>query len=252
MKKKSGIQNQNFTTKYTKMPATKRKYGVSKAKSTRPLKRRVALRTYSGATSSILPMSLDHQLLKQKQDVVLRYHETFTVNPGLGGTPGFYVFRSNSCYDPNFTGTGHQPRGYDQIMTMYQFLAVKECQMECWFTTSDGAPVVGSISARGTGTSGAATRDGVMEQKTAVFKTAGGISAAGPGYVSIRVKPWELAGTSLKENDYKHGEATNPVITQFLEFNALPFENTDSGEVKCVARITYHCQVTEPRTPPVS
>ncbi len=236
------------------MPAIKRKYGISKARSAQPLKRRKALvaRTYSGATSSVLPMSLDHQLLKQKQDVVLRYHETFVVNPGLGGTPGFYVFRSNSCFDPNFTGTGHQPRGYDQIMTMYQYLAVRECQIEVWFTTSDGAPIVASISARGTATSGSSTRDGVMEQKTAVFKTAGGISATGPGYITMRVKPWELAGTTLKENDYKHLNTGNPIISQFLEFNAMPFDLVDSGAVNCVARLTYHCQVTEPATPPVS
>ena len=236
------------------MPATKRKFPGRTSRSTgTQLKRRKALaRTYSGATSRVLPMSVDHQLLKQKQDVVLRYHETFSVNPGIGGTPGVYVFRSNSCYDPNFTGTGHQPRGFDQIMTMYQYIAVRECQMEVWFTTSDGAPVIGSIASRNTATVSGATRDGMMEQKTAVFKTADGISAGSPGYISIRVKPWELAGTKLTENDYKHLATGNPIITQFLEFSAIPFLQTDSGEINCVARLTYHCQVTEPTTPPVS
>lgn len=233
------------------MPATKRK-ATSRAGSTRPLKRsRAIARTYSGATSRPLPMSLDHSLLKQTQNIVLRYHETFTVNPGVGGTPGIYVFRSNSCYDPNFTGVGHQPRGFDQIMTMYQYLAVRECQMEVWFTTSDGAPVIASIAARNVGTT-SATRDSVMEQKTAVYKAVGGISASGPGYISIRVKPYELAGTTLKETDYKHQNTGNPVIQQFLEFAGMPIDISDSGDIDCVARITYHCQVTEPASPPSS
>uniref|UniRef100_UPI0040478526 hypothetical protein n=1 Tax=Yoonia sp. TaxID=2212373 RepID=UPI0040478526 len=182
----------NFTTKHTKMPAIKRKYGVSKARSTAPLKRRKAMRTYSGATSTKVPLSMDHQLLRTKQNCVLRYHETFSLNPAIGGVPALYSFRSNGCFDPNFTGVGHQPRGYDQIMAMYSHLAVREAQIEIWFTTSDGAPVILGIVADGTVPS-AWTRDSLLEARTGVYKAAGGISASGPGYITLRVKPWELA-----------------------------------------------------------
>jgi hypothetical protein len=230
------------------MPATKRKYGVSKTKSTAPLKRRRAMRTYSGATSSKVPLSLDHQLLRTKQNCVLRYHETFTLNPTIGGVPALYAFRSNSCFDPNFTGIGHQPRGFDQIMAMYQYLAVREAQIEIWFTTSDGAPVILSIHADGNVPS-AFARNSLMEGRTAVYKAAGGISAAGPGYITLRVKPWELAGTKLSETDYKHLSTGNPVISQFFNVGGMPLEATDSGEINCVARITYHCEVTEPIQP---
>jgi hypothetical protein len=30
-----------------------------------------------------------------------------------------YSFRGNSCYDPDYTGTGHQPLYFDQNMTVY-------------------------------------------------------------------------------------------------------------------------------------
>lgn len=228
------------------MPATKRKYGGSKYP---PLKRSKALkRTYSGATSRRLPLSSDHRLLRTTQNCVLRYHETFNLNPGVGGTPGVYVFRANSCHDPNLTGVGHQPRGYDQLMALYQFIAVKEVQAELFFTTSDGAPVVASLQIDGNSATGA-NRDAMMEARTAVFGRAGGISAAGPGYISLRAKPWELAGTTLKESDYKHGVGVNPIITQYLNVLAMPLETTDSGDVNCTIRITFHCQVTEPIQP---
>lgn len=48
----------------------------------------------------------------------LRYSET--VN--LAGTAGIlqrYAFSANSVYDPNNTGGGHQPMGYDQWTTLY-------------------------------------------------------------------------------------------------------------------------------------
>uniref|UniRef100_UPI0040486E1D hypothetical protein n=1 Tax=Yoonia sp. TaxID=2212373 RepID=UPI0040486E1D len=84
------------------------------------------------------------------------------------------------------------------------------------------------------------------------YKAAGGISASGPGYITLRVKPWELAGTNINENDYKHLAGGNPIITQYFNVGGMPLEATDSGEINCVARITYHCQVSEPVPPPVS
>jgi len=236
------------------MPA-KRKYGVTKrTASLPPLKRRKAVsRSYSGATSSKLALSVDHQLLRTKQNCVLRYHETFNLNPGTGGTPGIYVFRSNSCFDPNFTGVGHQPRGFDQIMAMYQYLAVRECQIEVWFQPSDGSPCIVGIGADGTASAGSTSaRNTMMEQRTAVYGKTGGISSTGPGYVSMRVKPWELAGTKLSESDYRHLATGNPIISQFLTVYGAPLSLTDAGDINCVARITFHCQVTEPVNPTAS
>lgn len=233
------------------MPA-KRKYAVTKRTSSLPpLKRRKALRTYSGATSTKLPLSVDHQLLRTKQNCVLRYHETFQLNPGVAGSPSAYVFRANSCFDPNFTGTGHQPRGYDQIIAMYQYLAVREVQIEVWFQPRDGAPAIVCIAADGAAFSGG-SRDSMMEQRTAVYKAVGGISADGPAYATLRVKPWQLAGTKLDESDYKHLNTGNPIISQFLNVIGMPIEATDTGNIDCVARITYHCQVSEPLNPAAS
>lgn len=35
-------------------------------------------------------------------------------------TPGVYQFRSNGIFDPDFTGTGHQPRGRDELALLYK------------------------------------------------------------------------------------------------------------------------------------
>lgn len=53
----------------------------------------------------------------------LAYTETLTLNPGLGGIAQ-YVYSCNSLYDPNVTGAGHQPRGFDQIMAAFNFYTV--------------------------------------------------------------------------------------------------------------------------------
>lgn len=54
--------------------------------------------------------------------VKLRYVENVSVTPGQ--LAGQYFFRANSCFDPNYTGTGHQPSGYDIWATFYNHYCV--------------------------------------------------------------------------------------------------------------------------------
>lgn len=50
--------------------------------------------------------------------VKLRYVEQITMDAGIGGIPANYYFRLNSLYDPNYSGTGHQFYGFDQIVAL--------------------------------------------------------------------------------------------------------------------------------------
>lgn len=97
----------------------------------------------------------------------LRYAETFTIDPGTVGVAGVHVFSANGLYDPNITGVGHQPRGFDQLMTMY-----------------DHYTVVGS-------------------KITATFSTAGIAGAGGPLLVGVAVKDSDSVYTD--KNDYMEG-----------------------------------------------
>lgn len=45
---------------------------------------------------------------------VFTYYENLALNTQAGGAASVNVYRANSMYDPNLTGTGGQPRGYDQ------------------------------------------------------------------------------------------------------------------------------------------
>lgn len=47
------------------------------------------------------------------------YHEFgLSINPVIA-SDGVYVFAANGLFDPNITGTGHQPLGFDQYMALY-------------------------------------------------------------------------------------------------------------------------------------
>lgn len=50
--------------------------------------------------------------------VNLRYVQDFVLNPGAGSTT-VQVFRANSIFDPDFSGTGHQPMFRDNYAALY-------------------------------------------------------------------------------------------------------------------------------------
>jgi len=72
-----------------------------------------------------------------------RYHEdSLTVDPGIGGTVASHVFSANGLYDPNITGTGHQPLGFDQLMLMYDHYNVIGCRARIDFQNQDSSDIV--------------------------------------------------------------------------------------------------------------
>lgn len=49
------------------------------------------------------------------------------------------VMRLNSLYDPDYTGSGHQPYGFDQMSGMYQKYRVDHVDFQVLFTTPGAA-----------------------------------------------------------------------------------------------------------------
>ena len=58
-----------------------------------------------------------------KMAATLLYSDQITLNPAAG-TVSKHVFSANGLFDPNITGVGHQPRGFDQYMALYNHYTV--------------------------------------------------------------------------------------------------------------------------------
>lgn len=61
--------------------------------------------------------------------IVLKYKEN-GISFGSSVTPAAQVYRLNSCFDPNLTGTGHQPNFFDQLTTIYSQYCVTAAKMK--------------------------------------------------------------------------------------------------------------------------
>lgn len=71
---------------------------------------------------------------RPRMNVKLTYTQNFVLTTGTAGVFGSsQEFSLNSVYDPDITGTGHQPYGYDSMSSLYKRYKVNGCLMKCTF-----------------------------------------------------------------------------------------------------------------------
>jgi len=71
------------------------------------------------ATTSLMPI---------RYKARLRYSESVKL-VGSAAAANAYILTANGLYDPNITGAGHQPMGFDQIMLWYEHYHVTNCKL---------------------------------------------------------------------------------------------------------------------------
>lgn len=66
------------------------------------------------------PQSIVRTGLPRTSVVRLRYVDGFPLDPPASGLATPFVFRANSIYDPNLSGSGHQPMNRDMWANLYK------------------------------------------------------------------------------------------------------------------------------------
>ncbi len=70
-----------------------------------------------------------------KRQTGMKYYEHGVSVTAAVGQAGTYFFSANGAYDPNVTGVGHQPMGFDQMMLMYEQYCVIKSRISVTFIT---------------------------------------------------------------------------------------------------------------------
>jgi len=97
---------------------------------------------------------------------IMRYYSDFSITPGTG-TAGNHLFSANGIYDPDITGTGHQPYGFDTYASIYNHYRVKRSTITVTAVNHDSAVIFGV--ARTDDTTVSIDYNGCKEQKGATF-----------------------------------------------------------------------------------
>ena len=74
--------------------------------------------------------------------VKLRYCDSITLDPGIA-TTAKHAFRANSIFDPDVTGTGHQPMGFDEMAALYTHYTVVGAKFSATFISNSDSSNLG-------------------------------------------------------------------------------------------------------------
>lgn len=79
--------------------------------------------------------------LETSKMVHMRYADVILLNASATST-AHYTFSANGMYDPNVTGTGHQPNGFDQLMGFFNHYTVVDSTIRVAFAPTTGSNIV--------------------------------------------------------------------------------------------------------------
>lgn len=191
-------------------------------------------------------------VIPTKKTTVLKYCEAYVnIDPGVGSSAA-YVFSCNDVYDPNYTGTGHQPTGFDQWMSFYNRFVVLGSKIKATFSSLDAETldtVVGIAIFDGPSTT--TTTEKYMEQPQTSWSVLPAGSGANP---TSTVSSFDLktyaAGVNLRDNDLLQGnQSASPSRKWYFHvFAGATGAAENPSAVKATVEIEYLVQFFEPKT----
>lgn len=179
-----------------------------------------------------------------------RYVETdVELNPGLGGTISSFLFAANGLYDPNITGVGHQPLGFDEMGNLFQHYTVTKASITVTFVNADAAySQVVALSVLGQGST-PTNMQRVLEQGDAFHAVVQESESGGAVRVlkaSVDISKFMARPSILSEDDFRGTTSQNPVELVYFNISAEPQLNVDSSRVYCIVEIDYTTVWSEP------
>lgn len=194
-------------------------------------------------------------LLPNRFRISLPYGTFRSLNTSLGAI-GSQIFRINGIYDPDYTGVGHQPRGYDQIKEMYDHWTVIGFRAQLMFENQVlGVPhIVGAYVSDST--SPLTTVDDILEYGNVVYKKCEGPGDGGSTVttVNVRVNPNKFMSISnpLDEDDIRGDPTNDPLRQLYLHCFAYSMSGSEGGTVRLQSKLEYVAVFTSPKLPTLS
>lgn len=180
---------------------------------------------------------------------MFRYCEkNVAVNPAAGGAVGSYIFSANGLYDPNISGVGHQPLGFDQFMLMYEHATVIGSKIELhWFNPNADLSIVGCYLDNDTTVSVDAEQ--IIENAKGTYAYLSDDNGTSKNQCVMRLgcNPPKFLGLSKGEAALRNSNGSNPSEqVYFVLWGASPGTG-DPGALNCMVVIDYIVELHEPK-----
>lgn len=188
----------------------------------------------------------------------LKYATTVNLNPLISGVLANNTYSANGMYDVDISGTGAQPRGFDQLMTLYDHYTViaSSVQISFFNTDSTHAAVCGVTVTDAAGSYPNSLVE-AQESPDTIYSVVGPkLSGSDITTIKRSISPpkWLGSGKSPLSNDLLQGDASaNPSEQCYYQVwcGAMDASN-DNNYVTCNLVFNFTAIFKEPKNPPQS
>lgn len=200
------------------------------------------------------------------QTFMLRYCPQVVMNPSSLGICSLYQFRANDLYDPDFTSTGGQPRGFDQIMAYYNHFTVVHSRMRVHVSTptltSTGNQYVAVCLTGASGdVSSTTTLTDILETIPDTNRDWGMVGTANNGrsvmydskWITFDAKRFFGKNLDVLYSDFQGSASGSPAELAFFNIFVGAYDRTsDTDAVQVVVELEYTARFSEPKLLPSS
>lgn len=170
-----------------------------------------------------------------------RYCENIILSASTG-TMNSYLFSVNGMYDPNQTGTGHQPLYFDQLSAIYNHYCVIGSKITVKAIPPQTAAGAGYTVALfvndDTGTANSNIMD-IIEQRKGVFKVTGGVGAQRLTLVNKWSAKKNYGASPLANTDLQGTSASQPNEQAFYQICLQALDASSTVVVGFMVEIEY-------------
>lgn len=175
----------------------------------------------------------------KKMTITHTYVENLTVST-TSGSQANYVFRCNGMYDPNQTGTGHQPLYFDQMSALYNHYVVIGSKIEVRFTHAAQTNLAQHVMLRIDDDATVPTNtQETMEQNGGKFK----VLPAGSPYQVLLKNGWSakkfFGGSILANTSLQGTPGSDPAELSYYQIAIRPMDGITDATVHMQVKITY-------------
>lgn len=186
-------------------------------------------------------------LFSKQRTVSMRYCDVINLSQLASGLNTSHFFRMNSCFDPDYTGGGHQPLGFDEYMTHYQHFTVLNARIKAT-ALINGSQVAGILTVRQASEATAiANPFTCMEQPTSrVRYLPSGTGTSVAGIVSAGNLS-QILGQDVRQDSTNAGSSSsNPNEDYFWEI-AASGQTGAAASLSVIIEIDYRVMLHEPK-----
>lgn len=220
----------------------RRKYFKRRARRKYGRKRRPKYNPRSRVTSKVMRQPTG---IPDKMYIKLKY-STNQLIASSGNTPGLYIFRGNSVFDPDYSGIGDQPVGFDQWAQFYKDYKVLASKITVTaIAQSNLAANVACVSINpetSVPTTGLTPINLIQHPYSRHRYIGQGDGPAPPTFSNYMTTKKMYGLKDVCDEQYIANVATNPQIQWYWNVSISPTNNTTSVGANIVAVITYYVE----------